>query len=162
MCSLHHGVRSATHCTKILINRGHVRHTVRLSQRRLRKVPSFGKCKNVTEEPHTSVFTVLSQRKATDYSQTVPLYQIRVRYVPKIRPSWLTEMDGLSSVQLHFTVTLWQHPACVSVDVREIKSLRQCTSYLFRQWTCSTGLNFSARVYIQSVHFRPSIKHSQM
>lgn len=69
MCSLYHGVGSAKHCTKSLNNRGHVRYTVRLSQRRLRKIPSFGKCLNVSEEPHTSVFTVLSHRKATDYSQ---------------------------------------------------------------------------------------------
>lgn len=138
MCNLHHGVGSAMHCTKILINRGHVRYTVRLSQRRLRKMPSFGKCINVSDEPHTSVFTVLFHRKATGYSQTVPLYQKRERHVPKRQSSWLTQRDGLSSVQLQFTVTLRQHPACVSIDVREIKSLRQCSSYLFRQWTCST------------------------
>jgi len=99
------------------------------------------------------VFTVLSQRKETGYPHTVPLYQIRVHHVPKRQSSWLTERDGLSSVQLHFTVTLWQHPACVSVDVREIKSLRQCSSYLFRQWTYPTGLHFSARLYRQSTHF---------
>jgi len=50
--------------------------------------------------------------------------------LPNRQSSWLTERDGLSSVQLHFTVTLWQHPACVSVDVREIKSLRQCSSHV--------------------------------
>jgi len=95
MCNLHNGVGSATHCTKILINRGHVRYTVRLSQRRLRKMRYFGKCINVSEEPHTSVFTILSHRKATGYSQTVPLYQIRARHVPKRQSSWLTKRDGL-------------------------------------------------------------------
>lgn len=135
--------------------------TVRFSLRRQEKPPSPGKCINVSVKPHTSVFRVLYQRAATASSQTVPLYQTRMRYVPKRQSSWLNDRARLSSVQLHFTVTLWQHPACVSVDVREIKSVRQCSSYLFRQRTCSTRLHLSAWLYRQSVHYRPSIKHSK-